>query len=38
LVPKNEEKKVSSILGKFQGVLVVSDIDSKGAILRNRDQ
>ncbi len=38
LVPKNEEKKVSSILGKFQGVLVVSDIDTKGAVLRNRDQ
>jgi pantoate kinase len=38
LVPKSEEKKVSSILGKFQGVLVVSDIDTKGAILRNRDQ
>jgi len=38
LVPKKEEKKVSSILGKFQGVLVVSDIDTKGAVLRNRDQ
>lgn len=35
LVPPNEISKVTSILKKFQGTLIVSDIDNRGALIED---
>jgi pantoate kinase len=37
LVPPNEISTVTSVLKKFRGTLIVSDIDNRGAVIENFD-
>src|SRR6185312_1936401 len=37
LVPPNEVSSVTSVLKKFPGTLIVSDIDNRGALIENFD-
>ena len=38
LVPPNEISTVTSVLKKFRGTLIVSDIDNRGAVIENFDR
>ena len=38
LVPPNEIPTVTSVLKKFRGTLIVSDIDNRGAVIENFDR
>jgi pantoate kinase len=38
LVPPNEISIVTSVLKKFPGTLIVSDIDNRGALIENFDR
>lgn len=38
LVPKDEAKKITKILKEFPGILLLCDIDNRGAILKSHDR